>query len=103
MLLTRSNDPMFLHVTKARPLDGYRVEVCFDNGRKGVADLTEELEGPMFEALQDPDVFRQLRVDEELQTIVWPNGGLVILLYKLMSRTGAGGSEKGSRRAVPVR
>ena len=74
MLLTRSNDPMFLHVTKARPLDGYRVEVCFDNGRKGVADLTEELEGPMFEALQDPDVFRQLRVDEELQTIVWPNG-----------------------------
>ena len=29
--------------------------------------------------------------------------GLVILLYKLLSRTGAGGSEKGSRRAVPVR
>ena len=29
--------------------------------------------------------------------------GLVILLYKLMSRTGAGGSEKGSRRAMPVR
>ena len=30
-------------------------------------------------------------------------GGLVILLYKLLSRTGAGGSEKGSRRAMPVR
>ena len=29
--------------------------------------------------------------------------GLVILLYKLLSRTGAGGNEKGSRRAVPVR
>ena len=29
--------------------------------------------------------------------------GLVILLYKLLSQTGAGGSEKGSRRAVPVR
>ena len=29
--------------------------------------------------------------------------GLVILLYKLLSRAGAGGSEKGSRRAVPVR
>ena len=29
--------------------------------------------------------------------------GLVILLYKLLSRTGAGGSEKGSRRAMPVR
>ena len=31
------------------------------------------------------------------------DAGLVILLYKLLSRTGAGGSEKGSRRAVPVR
>ena len=30
-------------------------------------------------------------------------GGLVILLYELQSRIGAGGSEKGSRRAMPVR
>ena len=29
--------------------------------------------------------------------------GLVILLYELQSRIGAGGSEKGSRRAMPVR
>ena len=65
---------MFLHVTNARPLDGYRVEVCFDDGREGVADLTEALEGPMFDARKDPDVFRKLRIDEELQTIVWPNG-----------------------------
>ena len=28
--------------------------------------------------------------------------GLVILLYKLLSRRGAGGGEKGSRQAVPV-
>ena len=65
---------MFLHVTSARPLDGFRVEVCFDDGREGVADLTEAIEGPMFEPLKDPDVFRTLRVDEELRTIVWPNG-----------------------------
>ena len=65
---------MFLHVTNAKPLDCYRVEVCFDNGRKGIADLTEALEGPMFGSLKDPVVFRKLRVDEELQTIVWPNG-----------------------------
>ena len=34
--------------------------------------------------------------------LVWCEG-LVILLYKMLSRTGAGGSEKGSRRAMPVR
>ena len=65
---------MFLHVTSARPLDGFRVEVCFDDGREGVADLTEAIAGPMFESLKDPDVFRTLRVDAELRTIVWPNG-----------------------------
>ena len=57
---------MFLHVTSAKPLDGYRVEVCFDDGREGIADLTEALAGPMFESLKDPDVFRKLWVDEEL-------------------------------------
>lgn len=65
---------MFLHVTSAKPLEGYRVEVCFDDGREGVADLTEALKGPMFDSLKEPEVFRELRVDEELQTIVWPNG-----------------------------
>jgi hypothetical protein len=65
---------VFLHVTSAIPLDGFRVEVCFDDGREGVADLTEAIVGPMFESLKDPDVFRTLRVDAELRTIVWPNG-----------------------------
>jgi hypothetical protein len=65
---------MFLHVTGAKQLDDYRVRVCFDDGREGIADLTEAFEGPMFESLKEPDVFRRLRVDKELQTVVWPNG-----------------------------
>ncbi len=65
---------MFLHITKATPLDGFRVKVCFDDGRDGVADLSEALNGPVFELLKDPKMFRKFRVDEELQTIVWPNG-----------------------------
>ena len=65
---------MFLHITKAMPLDGFRVKVCFDDGREGVADLSEALTGPAFELLKDPEVFKQFHVDEKLQTIVWPNG-----------------------------
>lgn len=30
--------------------------------------------GSMFAPLRDPDVFRQVAVDNELGTIVWPNG-----------------------------
>lgn len=65
---------MCKHVTNAKPLDGYRVAVRFSDGREGVADLTEALHGPMFEPLKKPEVFRQLRVDDELRTIAWPNG-----------------------------
>ena len=65
---------MFPHVTSARALSGFKVEVCLDDGRQGFADLLEELHGPMFEPLKDPEVFRALRLDEGLRTIVWPNG-----------------------------
>ena len=47
---------MFLHVTNAKPLDGYRLEVSFDDGREGIADLTEALEGPLFVPLRDPEM-----------------------------------------------
>ncbi len=65
---------MFLHVTGVKYLEDYKVEVSFDNGRKGVADLVDALEGPVFEPLRNKTEFTALAVDEELQTIVWPNG-----------------------------
>ena len=65
---------MFLHVTSATPVDGCRVRARSDDGREGVADSMEALFGPMFEPLRYPDGFRTLRVDEEVRTIVWPNG-----------------------------
>ncbi|MDQ3775076.1 MAG: DUF2442 domain-containing protein [Pseudomonadota bacterium] len=65
---------MILHVVNAKYLKDYEVEVAFNDGRKGVADLSDSLCGPMFEPLRDKRLFAQLRVDEELQTIAWPNG-----------------------------
>ena len=65
---------MFLHVTNAKYLEDYKVEVLFNNGRKGVADLTDALKGTMFESLKNKSVFASFIVDEELDTIVWSNG-----------------------------
>ena len=65
---------MFLHITEARPVGGYKVAVSFNDGRKGVADLSDALRGPVFEPLKDPAIFAQLRVDKELETLTWPNG-----------------------------
>jgi hypothetical protein len=65
---------MLLHVTAARYIGEYEIEVCFNNGRRRVADLSGALHGPVFEPLKDKTLFGQMRVDEELGTIVWPNG-----------------------------
>jgi hypothetical protein len=63
-----------LHVVDAKYIDGYRIEVSFNDGRKGVADLKEALRGPAFESLKDEAVFRRFAVDKELDTLVWENG-----------------------------
>lgn len=65
---------MFLHVTDARYIRDYLVEVTFNNGRKGIADLSSALKGPVFEPLKDTREFSKLKVDAEMETVVWPNG-----------------------------
>jgi hypothetical protein len=65
---------MILHITAAKYLHDYKLAVTFDNGRSGVADLSEALGQGVFQPLQDIEQFRQARVDNELRTIVWPNG-----------------------------
>lgn len=62
-------------VTEARVLDGYRLELAFSDGVRGVVDLARRIlgRGGVFRALEDPQFFRRVRVDPELGTIVWPN------------------------------
>jgi len=65
---------MFLHVTNAKYLEDYKIEVSFNNGREGIADLSDALNGKIFEPLKNKTVFSSLVIDKELDTIVWPNG-----------------------------
>ncbi len=65
---------MFLHVTNAKYIEAYKVEVSFNNGRKGIADLIDAIKGPVFEPLINTSEFSSFTVDKELETIVWPNG-----------------------------
>ena len=65
---------MILHVTNAKYLKSYKVQLAFNDGRKGIADLSESLDGPVFEPLKDVNYFAQLTLNQELDTISWPNG-----------------------------
>ena len=63
-----------LRVTSVQPLDGYRLRVAFNDGFVRDVDCTFLLHGTLGEPLRDPEYFRQVRVDEEARTVVWPNG-----------------------------
>jgi len=54
-----------------------RLRVTFTDGTSGEVHLqpfidTPEVRGTLFEALRDPAVFRDVRVD--LGSVAWPNG-----------------------------
>ncbi len=61
-------------ITVVEPLNSFRLRLTFTDGLIREVDLSDDLWGPMAEPLQDPDYFRQVRVDPELGTVVWPNG-----------------------------
>jgi len=49
-------------------------EALLNDGAEGFVNLAEELYGEMFEPLKDRGLFRSVRLDPELKTIVWANG-----------------------------
>jgi hypothetical protein len=64
----------FVRVTSAEVQGHYRLRLGFSDGSSRDVDLTGKLHGPVFEALADASFFAQARVDNELGTVVWPNG-----------------------------
>ena len=63
-----------LEVINATPLDGYVLRIEFSDGVVGDVDCSFLLASGLGAELRDPAYFRQVRVDPELRTVVWPNG-----------------------------
>jgi hypothetical protein len=62
-------------IRSVKVLERFQVRLEFSDGVQKVVDLDLFLRGPIFEPVRaDPDLFRSVRVDDELGTIVWPNG-----------------------------
>jgi hypothetical protein len=61
-------------ITAARPMGGFRVELQFDNGESGIADLSDLIHRYDAAApLRDPVEFARFRLDE-WPTLVWDCG-----------------------------
>ena len=63
-----------LDVVAVRHVRDYVVWLRFEDGTEGDVDLRNSLCGPVFEPLRDVEYFKQVQVDPDLGTIVWPNG-----------------------------
>jgi hypothetical protein len=62
------------HVVDARWLGDYKVWLEFNDGRKGVVDLADELHGEELEPLRDRERFSQFYLDYGLASIAWLEG-----------------------------
>lgn len=62
-------------IVSAEIVHDFVVRLTFTDGVVREVDLDPLLRGPVFQELrEDPARFRQMRVDSEFGTIVWPNG-----------------------------
>jgi hypothetical protein len=62
-----------IRIAKARPLEGFNVELTLTTGEVIQRDLQPFLGGPVFDRIRDDEQqFRQLRAEDG--TVVWPCG-----------------------------
>jgi hypothetical protein len=66
---------MTYDVTGAKHVGEYRIELEFEDGSRGVVELSRFLNrGGVFEGFHDMAFFCSFAVDRELGTLTWPGG-----------------------------
>ena len=66
-----------LRMMSVEALPDFRLRLRVSDGRVIDRALAAELahpDGPMVRPLRNPAYFAQVRIDPELETVVWPNG-----------------------------
>ena len=56
-------------------ISSYTLKVRFDDNTEQVIDFEPILFGELFGPLRDLNLFNQVKIDTEVHTLVWPNGG----------------------------
>ena len=61
-------------VKKANYVSEYKLLLTFEDGNARLVNLEPHLEGEIFEPLKDISYFKTVKVNSDLDTIVWKNG-----------------------------
>lgn len=52
----------------------YILRICLDDGSEQTIDFRPVLAGELYGPLRNLELFNQVRIDPEVDTLVWPNG-----------------------------
>ncbi len=64
-----------MHFVKyVKHISDYKLALTFEDGSIRIVDLASHLDGEIFEPLKDVRYFKSVRVNPDLDTIVWDNG-----------------------------
>jgi hypothetical protein len=61
-------------VRKFDPVAPFTLRLYFDDSSVQTIDFEPVLRGELYGPLLDPEVFNQVALDPQAQTLVWPNG-----------------------------
>jgi len=61
-----------IKVTKAKYIEGYKIEIKFNDGKTKIIDFKDQLWGEMFEPLKNIEYFKKFKLNPF--TIEWENG-----------------------------
>jgi hypothetical protein len=65
---------MIPRVSEATYIKDFIIMIRFADGVEGEVNLSNELEGEIFQPLKDVEYFKKFIVHPELHTLTWPNG-----------------------------
>ncbi len=68
---------MLVNIVRVKYLDGYKLELEFENGVVKVVNFEEDLKkysGPVVTPLKDIEYFKRVRLNKEIGTIEWDSG-----------------------------
>ena len=62
-------------VIEAKYIDGYTLEIVFENGKKETCDFSHYLKrGGVFGRFSDTSYFKKFFINKELGALCWPDG-----------------------------
>lgn len=61
------------HVTDATYVTEHKIWIRFENDEVRLVDLSSHLDGPIFRPLKDPSYFKAFTVNQDIDTVAWPN------------------------------